>query len=80
VSLLYAQIVLISNSRRDSFSYDIYIQEVDAEKMHAFISLVQSVTEVKRIDRIRARDHWHNNIVDVRVGIPAELSVQEENG
>jgi divalent metal cation (Fe/Co/Zn/Cd) transporter len=80
VSLLYAQIVLISNSRRDSFSYDIYIQEVDAEKMHAFISLVQSVTEVKRIDRIRARDHGHYNIVDVRVGIPAELSVQEENG
>jgi cation diffusion facilitator family transporter len=52
-------------------------KNVDAEKMNALTSLVQSVSEVKRIDRIRARDHGHYIIVDVRVGIPAELSVQE---
>jgi cation diffusion facilitator family transporter len=50
---------------------------VDSDKMNAFINLVRSVPEVKRIDRIRARDHGHYIIVDVRVGIPAEFSVQE---
>jgi divalent metal cation (Fe/Co/Zn/Cd) transporter len=49
---------------------------VDSDKMNAFINLVRSVPEVKRIDRIRARDHGHYIIVDVRVGVPW----YEENG
>ncbi|MCD9026525.1 cation diffusion facilitator family transporter [Cohnella silvisoli] len=52
-------------------------KNVDMDKMNAFINLVKSVPEVKRIDRIRARDHGHYVIVDVRVGVSAELSVQE---
>jgi cation diffusion facilitator family transporter len=52
-------------------------KNVDADKMNVFMRLVQSVPEVKRIDRIRARDHGHYIIVDVRVGISAVLSIQE---
>ncbi|MCR8630129.1 cation diffusion facilitator family transporter [Paenibacillus radicis (ex Xue et al. 2023)] len=51
-------------------------KNVDSEKLNAYINLVQSVPEVKRIDRIRARDHGHYIIIDVRVGIPAELTIQ----
>ncbi|WP_018759617.1 cation diffusion facilitator family transporter [Paenibacillus terrigena] len=50
---------------------------VDQEKMDAYIHRVQSVQEVKRIDKIRAREHGHYIIIDVRVGIQAELSIQE---
>ncbi|UNK18333.1 cation diffusion facilitator family transporter [Paenibacillus sp. N3/727] len=52
-------------------------KNVDSEKMNALINLVREVPDVKRIDRIRARDHGHYIIVDVRVSIPAQLSVQE---
>jgi cation diffusion facilitator family transporter len=52
-------------------------KNVDSVKMNAFIKIVQSVPEVMRIDRVRARDHGHYIIVDVRVGIPAALSIQE---
>ncbi|TDF98027.1 cation diffusion facilitator family transporter [Paenibacillus piri] len=52
-------------------------KNIDSDKMNAFIQLVRSVPDVKRIDRIRARDHGHYIIVDVRVSVPAEFSVQE---
>lgn len=58
-------------------SVDVLMEKnVDSEKMNALIDLVQSVSEVKRIDKIRAREHGHYTIVDVRVGVPAELSIQ----
>lgn len=50
---------------------------VSPEKLEQYEKLVSSIPEVKRIDRIRAREHGHYVIIDVRVGIPAELSIQE---
>lgn len=50
---------------------------LDLEKLNAYTSLVRSVPQVKRIDRIRAREHGHYVIVDVRVSVPGQLSVQE---
>jgi cation diffusion facilitator family transporter len=59
-------------------SVDVLMEKtIDEDKMEEIVLLVQSIPEVKRIDRIRAREHGHYVIVDVRVGIPAELSVQE---
>jgi len=52
-------------------------KNIDDGKMEELLALVRSIPEVKRIDRIRAREHGHYMIVDIRVGIPAELSVQE---
>ncbi|MFD0712817.1 cation diffusion facilitator family transporter [Paenibacillus sp. GCM10027626] len=52
-------------------------KNIDDSRMEELVTLVQSIPEVKRIDRIRAREHGHYMIVDVRVGIPADLSVQE---
>ncbi|MFU1796949.1 cation diffusion facilitator family transporter [Paenibacillus azoreducens] len=52
-------------------------KSVDSEKIKALINIVNHVSGVKRIDRIRGRDHGHYIIVDVRVSVPAELSVQE---
>ncbi|MFF2479955.1 cation diffusion facilitator family transporter [Paenibacillus sp. NPDC058071] len=50
---------------------------VSPEKLSHYEKLVDSVQEVKRIDRIRAREHGHYIIIDVRVGIPADLNIQE---
>jgi cation diffusion facilitator family transporter len=50
---------------------------VSQERLDEITDLVKSISEVKRIDRIRAREHGYYIIVDVRVGIPGEFSVQE---
>lgn len=59
-------------------SADILMEKnVSSDKLNEYYQLVESVPEVKRIDRIRAREHGHYIIVDVRVGIPAHLNVQQ---
>lgn len=50
---------------------------VSEEKLSEYRSLVTSIPQVKRIDRIRAREHGHYILVDVRVSIPGELSIQQ---
>ncbi|MBJ6364315.1 cation diffusion facilitator family transporter [Paenibacillus sp. GCM10012307] len=58
-------------------SADVLMEKtVGEEKLNELIQLVRSVPEVKRIDRVRARDHGHYIIVDVRVGIPGQFSIQ----
>ncbi|PWW08723.1 cation diffusion facilitator family transporter [Paenibacillus cellulosilyticus] len=50
---------------------------VSKDKLDDFCRIIESVGNVKRIDRVRARDHGHYILVDVRVSIPAELTIQE---
>ncbi|MEF3304547.1 cation diffusion facilitator family transporter [Paenibacillus sp. GYB003] len=50
---------------------------VSADKLNEYTTLVRSIPEVKRIDRIRAREHGHYILVDVRVSVPGELSIQQ---
>jgi cation diffusion facilitator family transporter len=50
---------------------------IERDKLDQFARLIKSVPQVKRIDRLRARDMGHSTMIDVRVGIPAELSVKE---
>jgi cation diffusion facilitator family transporter len=50
---------------------------VSTERLDEFAELTLAVPGVKRIDRIRAREHGYYIIVDVRVGIPGQFSVQE---
>ncbi|HEX7057038.1 MAG TPA: cation diffusion facilitator family transporter [Bacilli bacterium] len=52
-------------------------KSIDAKKLEEFASLVNAVEHVKRIDRIRARELGHYILVDVRVSVPAQLSIQE---
>lgn len=59
-------------------SFDILMEKtVDQEKLQQFTYLIAAVPQVKRIDRIRAREHGHYILVDARISIPAELTVQE---
>ncbi|WP_236575569.1 cation diffusion facilitator family transporter [Paenibacillus sp. USDA918EY] len=59
-------------------SVDVLMEKnIDSDKIDELVELIHQIPEVKRLDRIRGRDHGHYIIVDVRVGVPAELSVQE---
>ncbi|MFC5651816.1 cation diffusion facilitator family transporter [Paenibacillus solisilvae] len=50
---------------------------VSMERLNAFAAQIKSVPEVKRIDRLRAREHGHYVLVDVRVSISAHFTIQE---
>jgi cation diffusion facilitator family transporter len=76
--IVVAYFVLKLAIHMGKISFDVLMEKnLDAEKIEEFKALIQSVPQVKRIDRIRAREHGHYIIVDVRIGILAELSVQE---
>lgn len=52
-------------------------RNISPARLSEYYHLVKSIPQVRRIDRLRAREHGHYIIVDVRVGIPAHLNVQE---
>ncbi|MEK5639610.1 cation-efflux pump [Paenibacillus rhizosphaerae] len=76
--IVVAYLVLKLAIHMGKSSVDVLMEKnVDLEKMNELTELVKTVPEVKRLDRLRARDHGHYIIVDIRVGVAAELSVQE---
>ncbi|MFP3387639.1 cation diffusion facilitator family transporter [Brevibacillus sp. SIMBA_040] len=52
-------------------------KSLPAEKLNQLENIVRAIPQVKRIDRIRAREHGHYVIVDVRVSISNDLTIKE---
>ena len=52
-------------------------KSVGQELLDDFQAIILTVPEVKRIDRLRAREHGHYILVDLRVSVPANLTIQE---
>lgn len=52
-------------------------KSVEPERLEEFTSLILSVPEVKRIDRLRAREHGHYILVDLRASVDGHLTIQE---
>jgi divalent metal cation (Fe/Co/Zn/Cd) transporter len=55
----------------------LFEQNVPATELSQFQEVIDNIPEVKRIDRIRAREHGHYIIVDIRVSVPNQLTVKE---
>ncbi|HGO9428702.1 TPA: cation diffusion facilitator family transporter [Bacillus cereus] len=47
------------------------------EKSSEYEKIIQAHPLVKRIDRMRAREHGHYILIDVRISVPAFLSIQQ---
>lgn len=59
-------------------AFDVLMEKaVKPEKLGEYAALILTIPQVKRIDRLRAREHGHYILVDLRVSIPGELTVQE---
>lgn len=52
-------------------------KNVSEDRLREFATLIRTVPEVKRIDRLRAREHGHYVLVDLRIGISGTLTIQE---
>ncbi|MBM7655556.1 cation diffusion facilitator family transporter [Neobacillus cucumis] len=59
-------------------SFDILLERnIDSEKMMDYSSIISSFPDVKRIDKIRAREHGHYVLVDLRISIDHEKTIKE---
>ncbi|MGX6446072.1 cation diffusion facilitator family transporter [Neobacillus sp. K501] len=59
-------------------AFDILLERnIDAETLQEYIGIVNSFQEVKRIDRIRAREHGHYILVDLRISIDHYKTIKE---
>lgn len=52
-------------------------KNVSEDRLQEFAALIRTVPEVKRIDRLRAREHGHYVLVDLRIGVPGTMTIQE---
>jgi cation diffusion facilitator family transporter len=59
-------------------SFDILLERnIESDIINEYLSLISSFSDVKRIDRIRAREHGHYVIVDLRVSIDHDKTIKE---
>ncbi|THF84118.1 cation diffusion facilitator family transporter [Cohnella fermenti] len=50
---------------------------IPPERLARYEEAIFALEPIKRIDRVRAREHGHYIIVDVRVGIPSHYTIQQ---
>ncbi|MGX2958965.1 cation diffusion facilitator family transporter [Peribacillus sp. JNUCC 23] len=59
-------------------AFDILLERsVDTETINAYISIISEFQEVKRIDKIRARELGHYIIVDLRISVDHTKTIKE---
>lgn len=59
-------------------AFDILLERnIESDIINEYISLISSFSDVKRIDRIRAREHGHYVIVDLRISIDHDKTIKE---
>lgn len=59
-------------------AFDILLERnIESDILNEYVSLISSFSDVKRIDRIRAREHGHYVIVDLRVSINHDKTIKE---
>jgi cation diffusion facilitator family transporter len=59
-------------------AFDILLERnINTEILQEYISIVSEFQEVRRIDRIRAREHGHYVLVDIRIAIDHSKTIKE---
>ncbi|QDH20442.1 cation diffusion facilitator family transporter [Saccharibacillus brassicae] len=59
-------------------SIDILMEKaIGSHELAALEQIVRGIEEVKRIDRIRAREHGQYIIIDLRVGVDGQMTIQQ---
>ncbi|HYK71800.1 MAG TPA: cation diffusion facilitator family transporter [Pseudoneobacillus sp.] len=59
-------------------AFDILLERnIDTDTLQEYISVISEFKEVKRIDRIRAREHGHYILMDLRISIDYSKTIKE---
>lgn len=52
-------------------------RNIDLETLNEYTNVIKGFSEVKRVDRIRAREHGHYVLVDLRIAIDHSMTIKE---
>ncbi|HJV31493.1 MAG TPA: cation diffusion facilitator family transporter [Bacillales bacterium] len=59
-------------------AFDILLERsVNSEILQDYMTIISEFTKVRRIDRIRAREHGHYVLVDLRISIDHSMTIKE---
>ncbi|WP_026692971.1 cation diffusion facilitator family transporter [Peribacillus kribbensis] len=59
-------------------AFDILLERnVNSELLHKYIDVILSYKDVRRLDKIRAREHGHYILVDVRISVDHDKTIKE---
>ena len=50
---------------------------VNIDRLNEFATQIKTIPQVKRIDRLRAREHGHYVLIDARISVPGELTIKQ---
>ncbi|MGX5608727.1 cation diffusion facilitator family transporter [Bacillus cereus] len=77
-SIVVAYLIFNISRKMLNEAFDILLERnIDVEILNEYKSIVSSFPAVKRIDRIRAREHGHYVLVDLRISIDHEKTIKE---
>ncbi|MBY0145860.1 cation diffusion facilitator family transporter [Neobacillus niacini] len=77
-SIFVAYLIFKISKEMLTEAFDILLERnIDAETLQEYINVVNEFQEVKRIDRIRAREHGHYVLVDLRISIDHYKTIKE---
>ena len=77
-SLFVAYLIFKIAKEMITEAFDILLERsVDTETINAYISIISEFQEVKRIDKIRARELGHYIIVDLRISVDHTKTIKE---
>ncbi|MBL5867229.1 cation diffusion facilitator family transporter [Heyndrickxia sporothermodurans] len=79
VASIFVAILIFKISKEMlSEAFNILLERnIDVETLQDFVSIISEFQEVKRIDKIRARDHGHYILVDLRISIDHDKTIKE---
>ena len=77
-SLLVAYLILKISKEMLKESFDILLERnIDLNVLNEYKTIISTFSSVKRIDKIRAREHGHYVLVDLRIAIDHEKTIKE---
>jgi cation diffusion facilitator family transporter len=77
-SIVVAYLIFKISKEMLKESFDILLERnIDSELLDEFKSIISTFSGVRRIDRIRAREHGHYILVDLRIAIDHEKTIKE---
>ncbi len=77
-SIVVAYLIFNISRKMLREAFDILLERnIDTEILNEYRAIISTFPEVKRIDKIRAREHGHYVLVDLRISIDHEKTIKE---
>jgi cation diffusion facilitator family transporter len=77
-SIFVAYLIFRISKEMLTESFNILLERsINPETLKEYVSIILTFPEVKRVDRIRAREHGHYVLVDLRIAIDHDMTIKE---